>query len=491
MNNSKRNSVWLASQYLVSIVFALITLKLNLMTFGKNLFGVWILISSFWGLGSALDLGFGIAIIKYTSEYKNDLKRLNNLLSSSFIVFFLLGLSVLLIMSIVGYISYFMGNVIPQNFQNEGFYIFIILGITFLFRYITIFFRSFFEGMNNFVLTSKFMILYNLLIFFSVIIIYLLKFQIIALALVYLFSTIILNSLFVLTFIFKYKEYKIKVKLFNFAEIKRIFAFSSSVQLTSIFGALLDPVLKFIIASFYLVEFVSVYEIARRFAIAISGLFFNAFRTVLPKTSVLTNKEDYNHFFIKEGFKTIKFGGVYSIFTFGAASIFIVMFIKYFYQSEEAVIVFFMLSLPEAINCYGYVFYMFIIGIGKAYIAALIQFFNLLLISLFTGFGFYAFNNSIGLMGFFIAILIVNIFTSYYVLNLASFDFKMFFKEANIFRLTLLLLSLLAAVFLAHIQIMDSLYIALILSLLMLILNFDSLKVIKNLIFNFRANYQQ
>ncbi|MBK6914004.1 MAG: hypothetical protein IPH11_10220 [Ignavibacteriales bacterium] len=72
MNKNKRNSLWLALQYLIGLIISLITLKLNLSQYGEQIFGGWILLSSLWGFGKVIDLGYGTALIKYIAEFKND-----------------------------------------------------------------------------------------------------------------------------------------------------------------------------------------------------------------------------------------------------------------------------------------------------------------------------------------------------------------------------------------------------------------------------------
>ena len=49
MNRDKKNSVWLAAQYIVTIAGAFVTLKLNIDHFGKEIFGTWLIFASLWG----------------------------------------------------------------------------------------------------------------------------------------------------------------------------------------------------------------------------------------------------------------------------------------------------------------------------------------------------------------------------------------------------------------------------------------------------------
>ncbi|MBK8663779.1 MAG: hypothetical protein IPN18_19055 [Ignavibacteriales bacterium] len=50
--SEKRNNIWLAAHYIFTMVASLVSLKFNLLNFGSDIFGVWVLISSIWGLSN-------------------------------------------------------------------------------------------------------------------------------------------------------------------------------------------------------------------------------------------------------------------------------------------------------------------------------------------------------------------------------------------------------------------------------------------------------
>ena len=106
MPSDKKNSSWLSFQFIITLIFSLLILKLNLKHYGEKPFGIWILLASIWGFGAVLDFGFNTAIVKYVAELRNDIQKINKLLSSSFFVFLITGFAILIMGSMIGYIAY-------------------------------------------------------------------------------------------------------------------------------------------------------------------------------------------------------------------------------------------------------------------------------------------------------------------------------------------------------------------------------------------------
>lgn len=431
MNSDKKNSFWLALQFIISFSSTLITLKLNLDLYGKEMFGIWLLLFSLWGMGASLDLGFGLTVVKYVADYnKHNKEKINELISTIFYVFILFGIIVFVILNVAGELIYFSTEKYISGYNNKLFQtVFLLLGIAFLFQYIILFFRSVLEGMNNFVMSSKINLANNILVLVGVTIIYLNK-----LSLVYLASTYVVASLvIVLTyFLLVKKSYPflhIKGRLFKLALIKQLISYSFSVQSVSFFLALIDPAMKYVIATYFRLDMVSVFEVAKRAALAISGLFMTSFKIILPKASVLKTKEQYKDFLLTDGIKFVKMGMVYSGVTYGILSLPIILFLKFWFRMDEIVLFFLLLSLPEIINNVGYTIYNFILGIGKAYFIVLVQFINVTIITGSLILGFSLFHNIFGLLGYFFTVLFVNILMLLFVRKHSAISLKQFLTE--------------------------------------------------------------
>ncbi|MBK7379931.1 MAG: oligosaccharide flippase family protein [Ignavibacteriales bacterium] len=448
MNKNKRNSLWLALQYLIGLIISLITLKLNLSQYGEQIFGGWILLSSLWGFGKVIDLGYGTALIKYIAEFKNDPdKKINSVIATSFLLFIVFGFLIFIIIVLVA--EYFYLNdekLIRPDFRDNANTFFLILGAGFYFRYISTFFRSIFEGYSEFVFTSKLSIILSLSIFISVVIVYLLKLSLIYLSLLYSLSSLLI--FFILVFKFnKFKSLKtLSFDNFSFGLAKQMTSFSIGIQGASIFGNMIDPIIKYSLGHFYSINSISYYEIAQRFSTGVTGLFNTTFRTVLPKASALKTKEEVNLFLNIEGSKLSKLGITYAGLMYGVMSIGFTLFIKLWFGFDEAVIFFLILSLSESINKFGFSIYNFFMGTGRVYFLAMIQLINLIIVVFGLFLGFLIFKNNMGLLGYFVTTMIVNVLMLIKLKAETGYSITKFLMEAEVIKLLLLVFSLLTAV---------------------------------------------
>ena len=444
MNTDKTNSFWLATNFILLAVISVITLKMNIEHFGKEQFGIWIILSSIWGFGSTLDFGFGTTIIKYVSEYKkDDIERISILLSSSIFLFVLLGVLIFALGNLLAFNVYFSNSsIILPELKKQFIQIFLILGLSFFVKYLTIFFNSFFEGLSKFDLTSKISILQSFFILLSVIIVTINNYDLFYLALSYLIIAIIVFLIFVFIFITKYKSYKLNISFFKKSELKKVLKFSVSVQLMSVFNALIDPLIKYLIGNFYNISIVPAYEIARRFATAISGLYFNTFKIILPKTSILLTYDERSNFINHKLFIYCKFGVLYSGIFYGVLLLPFILFIKHFFGIDEAILIFIILSLPESINNFGYSIYNFLLGVGKVHFLSGLQLINLLITAVTLIIGFTLFNNAVALIGYFISVLIGNILMVVMLRKKWNLNVSRFLNDVKIYKLILFIISL-------------------------------------------------
>ena len=441
MHTNKKNSIWLATQYSIAIIFSLITLKLNLVNFGKELFGSWILVSSLWGFGRALDFGFGTSLIKFIAEYNyKDKSKLNFLLSTSFLLMLILGILILSLVIVIGKILYFSSNqIISPIHHDEIWGVFLILGLAFYLNYITIIIKSIFEGMNDFVTSSKINIIISTLTLLAVIIVYLLNLPLLMLAYLFLVNSLINVIIYFSMFRIRYSDIQLSLKYFRLSFAKRIFNFSLAIQGSTIFGSLIDPLIKYTIGNFGNIGTVSEYEIARRFVTAITGLFNTTFRTYLPKASILESKNDFNQFIYTECVKLSKIGITYSGIVFGVGSIIIPVIIQKLFNYDGAVLIFFILALPESINNFGYPIYNFFIGIGKAYFLIIVQIINLIIIGLSVSLGMIFLGNILGLLGYGFTVVVVNFLMIMFMRKITGISIKKYFMLSKTYKLIALI----------------------------------------------------
>lgn len=452
MISDKKNSLWLSLRYIFILFFALINYKINITQFGEDLFGAWILIVTIWTFGSAIDLGMGTAIIKFTAEYYHNKKdELRTYLASSFYIFIFLGIILSILVYFAGILFFIKDNDLFNSIdiiaiQNA----YLILAISFIVRYISIFFRSVFEGISKFIITSKIEIFASFLTFLFVLTTYILKLSIPYLAFFYLCVSVLTLIIYIVLYIKKFQYISLDYKLFKASYLKKIFSFSLHIQFFTLIGGLIDPVIKFLIGNHLGLNSVTFYEIGRKVATSISGLFFSAFRTILPKASVLKDNEDKRKFITEDAVRYMKFGVFYAILFFGVGCIFISLFIKIFYGNVEYIYVFLILSLAESLTIFGSTIYTFIMGIGRGKLLTILQTMNVILISFSVFLGLFLFKDMIGLLGYFISIIIGDIVMLYFIKINFELSIKRFLSSVGIIKLSFFLSDLIVVLILIY-----------------------------------------
>lgn len=450
METSNKNSLWLASQYSISLVLSLIGLKLNLLAFGSDVFSVWILIFSIWGIGSAVDFGFGISTVKFVAQYKSDINKVNNIISTGFFLFLILGL--LIVAS--GYFiagQFYLNNpkLIPLREVHSAKILCFISGVIFYIQYVTIIYRSVFEGHEDFIRTSKIALLNSFLNFVFIVIVYVFHLHIVYLAIFNLVTAIVQFFFYYFAFSKHYSYLKIGYNFVNIATFKEIFKFSISVQAAFFIGALIDPIAKYIIGNYSENKLIPPYEIAKRFSLAISGLYSFAFKNALPKVSKLSTKEEYIHFLSVDGVKLSKLGISFSGLFFGVFSIFFTCIFKYFYGYDESVLLFLILGLAESYNNTGYILYVFILGMGKALFLSMLQALNVVLIAVLLISCLFLFHNGLGLLGYYISVFIANITMLLFIKKHVGLSIFSFYKRTSFWKLICLNLLILIDIFIS------------------------------------------
>ncbi len=448
MSSDKKNSFFLALQYFISIINSFVILKLCIDSYSAKYFGVWIVFASLWGVGGSVDFGFGTAIIKFIAEARrdDDAAKMQVIFSTGLVTFLNLGTIMVTVCGLIGYLAFFTNpNIVDSSRYLEELTVFLLLGANFFLQYISGFLRSFFEGMNSFISSGRIQMINTVVIFSLVCIVLLLKLSLVFLGLAYCFSAFTLLLSYI--YLFRVIDRRISLTLFAFKweVFRHIIKYSSAVQLGTIFSVLVDPLIKYVIGNYSSLESVSFYEIARRFAIAISGLFQTTFRNLFPKVSMLTDKTKYNEFITSEVARISKIGIVYSGFVFGVGSLFLAILIKIWYGRTESILMFLILAIPESINCFGYSIYVFLMGIGKASFLALIQFINLVSVGAALWIGFVVFHSKYGLIGYTFSVTLSNILMLLFIKKHYGVVIREFAGKGELLKLILLFVALFAA----------------------------------------------
>lgn len=489
--SDKKNSSWLAFQYIITVVFSFISIKINISNFGEELFGIWILFISIWTVGNALDIGFGTAIVKFVAESigRKKSEEISKIASTTLFILTLNGIIIFVLVNLASEL-FLLNNerIVPLKVVSIAKNVFFILGINFYFQYLTIVFKAILEGMNNFVYTSKVNMLSTFLNLLVVIGVSIFNQSMVAMSMFFAFVSL---SIAILLFIYissRYRQIYFGIKYISIKELSKLFKFSFFIQGSAIFSSLIDPTIKYIIGNYSGLNFVSFYEVGRRFATAVSGLFFNTFKTILPKASILKGSEQYNLFLSSEGSKLSYYGVIYSVTIFGVGSILFSIIIKTLFGHDEILILFFLLCLPESINNFGYTLYLFLIGIGKSYLILLIQAINLIVITLLLLACFEFLSSILGLLGYYITVVFVNIIMIYFVKKISGLSIKSFLQRVQVYKLINLNIFIICALVLLYLTNIQYLIITSLISLLSIFLIKNDLIITSKLILSSFAN---
>ena len=131
-------------------------------------------------------------------------------------------------------------------------------------------------------------------------------------------------------------------------------------------------------------------------------------------------------------------GIIYSGLFFGILAKPLMLLLKTFFNDDSVLLIFLILALPEIINNFGYATYIFILGIGKAYFLSIIHIINLVITVIAVILGFYIFNSPLGLLGYFLSVVIGNIIMLLYIKKNIFNNISLFLKKINIGKLLIL-----------------------------------------------------
>ncbi len=426
-----KNSVWLSIQYIILITFSFVGLKLSLLAFEKNLFGIWLLLSSIFGLGIALDFGIGASVVRLVSSKRSNTSVIAEF-SNSFVI---IGLSGILISTIMVAASQHLivanEKIIAEANPKNLYSICLVLGGSFFCGYLNNFFRSAFEGLHRFKLVSILSILNSFFQFFEIVVIYYLKLDVLFLAEAYLLNSAVQFLIYLFYFKFRQNDLSLDFTGVNFKTMGKVLNQNFTLQTVTLLGTAIDPIIKYTIGILSSASNVTVYEISRRFVVALSGIFSSSFRNTLPKISMLKTQFECQDFLSKDASHISNLSVIYSVLGFGVlAPIFLIVSDK-FYHTKDSIVIFLILVLVESTNNIGYVYYTYIIGIKREKVLLIVQCLNVVLTYLFLRLGFKTFDASTGIIGFYLSVLVCSFLIFYFVSKFSDLLFSTITKKSG------------------------------------------------------------
>jgi O-antigen/teichoic acid export membrane protein len=116
-----RNMVTRYLAIAANVLIGLVVLPLNVQYLGASAYGLWMLTASITTYFSVLELGYGSAVVKFVAEYraKKDAEALNEILSTLYTVFTIMGVIVYLVALIIAALMPMIFNLDPGQ-VNTG-----------------------------------------------------------------------------------------------------------------------------------------------------------------------------------------------------------------------------------------------------------------------------------------------------------------------------------------------------------------------------------
>ncbi len=426
-----RNSIWLAAQYLVLIGFSFLGLKLNLLSFGKEAFGVWVLLLSVFGLGGAIDFGIGVSVVRLVAANGKSTQLDSDFTNAlAYVLVFGALLAVSLVFILQGFVIT-NGSLVSASQVDTFASVSIVLAFGFYLNYIANIFRGVFEGLNRFKWVAKLSILNTAVQFSGIVFVYLLRLDILALASLYAFGAALLLAAHLYLFFGSQSNVRIAPRALDSRVAIRMLGQSLTLQGVNILGTSLDPIIKYIIGICAGPSQIATYEISRRFVTALSGIYTSSLRNVLPKVSALASVHEYQGFLENSAIPITRIAVYFSMLGLSLLSPAFLCLSERFYKTSDAILVFLILVMVESTNNFGNVFYAFIIGLRREKLLLGIQFLNVLFVISFLKFGYRYFGNALGLIGFYFSVLICSLLILFCVSSMAEFPFSRLWEKSR------------------------------------------------------------
>ena len=287
-----RNTVinYLSTFVNIGVGFVLLPFLLNII--GPEQYGIYRLVLTLAGYLALMQIGVGTTTVKFVAQHlaKNEHQEINKLLTNSLLFYTGIGFIICLFLIISAFylIGYFN---IPEEFLADARLTLIISGVFSLFLWPLILFRKVLEGMQEYILTSGYTIIFSVVRL--CLIFYFLSEGggIIALIIIYFTTQILQNLVYLIYVIKKLSFLKFGVELVSNATYKKIFGFSWVLFAIQVFGMLIYQTDRIVLGVFLPISSLALYEGPWKFHSLIRRMNGIISSAVIPATSSLDAME--------------------------------------------------------------------------------------------------------------------------------------------------------------------------------------------------------
>jgi len=446
-SEDKKNAIWNTASFIISSLLNFLNYSIIFKTYDANIFGFFILLTSIFGLGGNLDLGFGISTIKNLAEArkKHDANFLNSYFNTFLVAFVIFGIVIVLILT--AYCQLILknsdivniGTVKDLNFDI----IVLILIITFLFNYLNGYLRFTLEGFSEYKWLSQITIASVIINTSLFLIIFILKLNIYYLALFTLLSSIASFLIILIYLVFVKNLVCFNLKLFDFKLVKKYSLYGINIQLSSFVGSFIDVIIKYLLGFYISLSFVTYFESSKKIINFTNGLIFSTQRGLFVKLSEENSLGKLKEFVNNRLYYFSKMSNYYSILSYGVLNPFICFVILFWFKSYESLVIYLIFSMSYTLINFGGCLYNVIMVEGKGLRLLLIQVLNVIFTYFLLSISLNCFKSFLGLFGFYLSTIISIILIFYYLFRSQDLDYKVYLNRiefTKIIKLNVLLL---------------------------------------------------
>ena len=290
-----RNTLWNFLSQGWFLILAFVTTPYIVRKLGTDAYGVLSIVMVVIGYFAFLDLGLGLAVIKYVSEYyaKKDYDTIRKIISTALVVYFLMGLiGAMIIASLTGLLVTKLLK-IPSNLINISYFVFYISALCFLINMPLSVFGSLPKALQRFDIANKIKICFGTLqLLLTVFLLYLGYFlkQIVIMNLL-----VSVLSIFIYVIVFKRLLPQVRFKpTFDKNIFIKLFKFGGAVAVGRITVPIAVQLGRFLIGVFHPISLVTYFAVPYMLASKIWVIPNSIVSVIFPATSELSSQNQTN-----------------------------------------------------------------------------------------------------------------------------------------------------------------------------------------------------
>lgn len=442
-NKDRTVNKWNIYSFVILSFVNFVVFSIAFKFFDTEVVGFYLLLTSVFLLGGNLDLGFGVSTIKLiaSAKAKNDFKYINEYFVTYLTAYILLVIIILVLQYIYFLFTRSFLDLTVINGINVS-YIYYLVCLNFIFTFLYNYLRALLEGLFEFIFLSKVSIALNTGLLISSFMIIILKgnfLWFISLNCIASFFIFLIYFYKILTF----KDINLKLNNISFILLKENLNYNFKLQFSFFIGNSLDYIIKFLLSIFISIGFVTIYESGKKFITFINGFIYSYQKILFVKISEIKSAGSDDGILVSVITKYSNDSLRMAVIFFAVLNPVICIFLYFWFNNTETVMVFLLLALPFSLISFMISFYNVLIIEGRDHYLITIQTINVILISLLILAGILFLKSTIGLSGYYIATIISMYIIFRYFNKFHNFNFKKFFDQIKIYKIVIINFALL------------------------------------------------